>query len=401
MREREQAVPDPGPGPVSRRRVLGLAGGATLAVAGCAGPATDAGHGSSPASPSGELAANFNEEPRGLTSAVLDDLGTKWVRGFVATTGLRSADASRQPAIEALPAFSRSGYRTVLSLKFPYQRRALPRPGSGEMDAELARVDRALDAVLNTVDILVIGNEPFLETRQEDRQARLNPFYRAVATHVIAERARRFGSGCRTRLYMGALNRLEDPARRTAAVADWLAYVRATPEIEGVDIHPHVSSIEDATAYTDYVLPRIRARQRFLATEFSLVHWWKRHLTDRVPAAYARRYGVPAATPVWRELRTAAAHPVPQRRWHDLLMESPWFATRTDYLTNQVRRFRGTGRLAVAAYGALQQPPMVHDIGPAKTPWLLNSLYANLVARPSANGEMAHNPAFFTEFRAL
>ncbi|MEU9183107.1 hypothetical protein AB0D14_00775 [Streptomyces sp. NPDC048484] len=411
---------------LGRRRLLGLTGGAALLLTGCGqdgtagsgrsdsgssgggggsgsggGSGGDTGHGARLAAPEGVLGANFNEEPRGITAAVLDDLRTKWVRGFVAMPDLDTVEAPRQPAISSLLSFAGSGYGTVLSLKFPYQSKPLPQPGTSAMDTELARVDKVLDAVLDKVSLLVIGNEPFFETRKEDRATLLNPFYKAVAAHVIAERKKRYGSDCRTSLYMGALNRLEDPDWRTPAVDGWLAHVKATPEIEGVDIHPHVTSLDNAEAYTDYVLPRIRSEQRFLATEFSLVRWWKLHWNDSVPAVYASRYGVPADTPVWQEARDAAAKPVSQRRWRDLLMNSRWFASREDYLTDQVEQFRATGRLAVATYGALQQPPMVRDIGRIKPPWLLNSLYANLVAQPSANGDMAHNPAFFDTFRAL
>ncbi|OON83027.1 hypothetical protein GBW32_02095 [Streptomyces tsukubensis] len=314
---------------------------------------------------------------------------------------LDTVRAARQPAISSLLSLAASGHGTVLSLKFPYQTQPLPRPGTSAMDAALNRVDKVLDAVLGTVDILVIGNEPFLETRDQDRATLLNPFYEAVAAHVITERERRRGGGRRTRLYMGALNHLEHPDWRTPAVDAWLAHVKATPEIEGVDIHPHVAAIEHASAYTEYVLPRIRAEQRFLATEFSLVQWWKQHWSDPVPAIYADQYGVARGTPVWQEVRDAAATPVTEQRWRDLLTHTTWFASRTRYLTNQVTRFRATGRLAVATYGTLQQPAMVRDLGPAKTPWLLNSLYTNLVVQPSADGRMAHNPAYFDAFRAL
>lgn len=101
---------------------------------------------------------------------------------------------------------------------------------------------------------------------------------------------------------------------------------------------------------------------------------------------------------MWQEVRDSAEDAVSQQRWRDLLMNSLWFASRKDYLTNQVRQFRATGRLAVAAYGTLQQPAMVRDIGPTKMPWLLNSLYANLVVQPFADGDMAHNPAFLQSF---
>ncbi|MER5936912.1 hypothetical protein ABT121_06260 [Streptomyces sp. NPDC001928] len=344
---------------------------------------------------------NFNAEPQGMTTTVLDDLHARWVRGFVPMTDLDSTPAPRQRVVRTLLSLADSGYRTVLSLKFPYQDRPLPQPGTSAMKAELARVDKVLGAVLGKVDILVIGNEPFLETREQDRATRLNPFYRRVAAHVIAERGRRGGAALRTRLYMGALNRLNDPASHTPAVNGWLAHVKEVRELEGVDIHPHVVNLAEAKKFTDYVLPRIRSDQRFLATEFSLVHWWKEHWSDPVPRSYADRYGVPADTPVWQEIRDAAADPVPQEQWRYLLMNSPWFASRKNYLANHVQQMRDTGRLAVATYGVLQGPSMVRDIGPRKAPWLLNSLHANRVARPTPDGKLARNPAFFDSFRAL
>ncbi|MFJ8148670.1 hypothetical protein ACIQ6R_26980 [Streptomyces sp. NPDC096048] len=403
----------------SRRSLLGLGCGAGMLLAGRGadvargatgaptsrhtggGPHAVAGIGTSLAMADGALGANFNEKPGGTTPEVLDDLRTQWVRGCVAMPQLDTLQARDQRAIRALLSFAESGYGTVLSLKFPYRGRVLPQPGTSAMHAELARLDKFLEVALGKIDILIIGNEPFIEARVEDHAARLNPFYRAVAAHVIAERNRRRGAGCRTQLYMGALNRLDDPAWRTPAVDDWLAYVRSTPAIAGVDIHPHVVAIERAKVFTDYVLPRIRPRQRFLVTEFSLVHWWTQHWSDPVPVVYASRYRVPTGTMVWEAIRDAAAAPVSQQRWTDLLMNSPWFASRHDYLTNQVPQFRATGRLAVATYGSVQQPAIVRDIGPTKMPWLLNSLYANRVARPPQDSIAAHNPAFYEDFRAL
>ncbi|MEU9956441.1 hypothetical protein [Streptomyces sp. NPDC050982] len=181
----------------SRRRLLGLAGGGALLLAGrrsagvgagaggsggsgSGGSGSYAGHRTRPAAPEGVLGANFNEEPRGMTASVLGDLRTRWVRGFVAMPELDSVEAYRQPAIRALLSFAGSGHGTVLSLKFPHRTTPLPQPGSSAMDEELARVDMALGAVLDKVDVLAIGNEPFLETRDEDRATLLNPFYKAL-----------------------------------------------------------------------------------------------------------------------------------------------------------------------------------------------------------------------------
>ncbi|GAA2674189.1 hypothetical protein [Streptomyces lunalinharesii] len=350
--------------------------------------------------PAGVLGANFNEDPSDVTFSALEALSASWLRGFVPMSDVNAA-VSAQPAVRTLLTAQGKGYGTLLSMKFQNVHRPIPSPGSQAMNDELARVDRLLDVVMGKVNILTIGNEPFLETREADRNARLNAFYEKVAEHVIAYRRKKFPSGCPTRLYMGALNHLDWPGGQTPATERWLAFVKKTREIEGVDIHPHVDSAEGAQKYVDYVLPRLRADQRFLVTEFSLVLLWKKHMGSTVPAPFAHRYGLPADLKVWQFLKQAVAHPVPEQQWRDFLSMSAWYESHRHFMRDQVDRFRSTGRLAVATYGIAQAAAMVRDLGPEKQPWLLNSLYANRTVQHSAAGELPHNYAVFDDFRAL
>jgi hypothetical protein len=270
------------------------------------------------------------------------------------------------------------------------------------MDEELARVDKLLDAVLDKIDVVAIGNEPFIESVPRDRlSGALNTFYETVAAHVIAYRKKRFSSGCRTRLYMGALTHLERPGTRTPATDRWMSFARSIREIEGVDIHPHVDTPDGAKAYLDYVLPRLRDDQKFLATEFSLVNLWKKHLNDTIPGEFARRYELPPDIPVWKVIRDALQHPMPEKQWRDFLSTSPWFERNKHYIRDQVGRFRDTGRLAVATYGVVQATAMARDFGPDKQPWLLNSLYASRTVERREDGLPAQNYGFFDDFRAL
>jgi hypothetical protein len=63
----------------------------------------------------------------------------------------------------------------------------VPVPGSEAFERELRRLDGLLPRVVGDVDVLVVGNEPFLETREEDRDGgRLSDFYEAIARRVIA-----------------------------------------------------------------------------------------------------------------------------------------------------------------------------------------------------------------------
>ncbi|MCB5907803.1 hypothetical protein [Streptomyces pinistramenti] len=355
-----------------------------------------------PTAPSGVLGANFNEDPSDMRFSQLRGLSASWLRGFLPMPEADEGLPARQRAVATLLGAGKQGYGTVLSLKFPYQGQALPAPGSALMDAELERVDKVARAVMGTVDILVIGNEPFLESRPADRDGpAVNAFYEHVARHLVAYRKERFGARCKTRLYMGALNHLDDPGQRTAATRRWVEFVHDTKEIEGVDIHPHVVSIDAGQKYLDYVVPHLRDDQKFLVTEFSLVLNWREHLRDTIPVPFAMRYGMDPHTRVWELLKEAVRNPFPQEKWNAFLAMSPWFSANAHFLRDQVQRFRDTGKLAVATYGVVQADAMVRNIGPDKQPWLLNSLYANRTVQEHGDGTTGRNQAWCKDFRAL
>jgi hypothetical protein len=400
---------------IDRRRLLSWAGALALAsvnVSACSSaqtqaPATEAPRaqrGTQPLRavvqappPDGVLGANFNSEPSSISEAELRELSATWLRGFVPMPSVDPSRPDNHPVVARLRDASRHGYGTVLSLKFPYDTRQLPAPGDPAMEAELRRLDALLPIVLDSVSILVIGNEPFIETRKVDQGTRLNEFYEALARRVIQCRHQR---NARTQLYMGAMNKLDQPDFRTPATDRWLSFAHNTPEIQGVDIHPHLADPGTDRAYLDYVLPRLRADQKFLATEFSLVRFWKKHLRDQVSADFARQYGLPPGTLVWQAVQRAIAEPFPQPEWTQFLDHSPWFDNNRDYLHTQVERFRKTGRLAAATYGIAQGPSMVKDFGPDSTPWLLNSLFCPFTVRH--RGELpGGNQEWIRQFRAL
>jgi hypothetical protein len=85
----------------------------------------------------------------------------------------------------------------------------------------------------------------------------------------------------------------------------------------------------------------MRADHSFLATEFSLVLFWKKHLSDAAPPEFTRRYGM------------------------------------------------------------AQDSAMVKDFGPESTPWLLNSLLCPYTVQRGQDGRIGENRTWADEFRAL
>ena len=348
----------------------------------------------------GALGANFNEHYEDVDYRELDSAGAKWIRLFLPMPQVDRGAAAHGAIRTTLEAGAR-GYKTIFTLKWPQTDRDFPKAGSAAFARELARLDAVLPLVMGKVDILVIGNEPYFETREQDRDLDLNAFYEAMAGRIIAYRNANCGSGCKTRLYMGALNRLDLKKNITPSTERWLAFVKATPEIEGVNIHPHVPKIELSKAFLDYILPRMRPEQTFIVTEFSLVGWWQQNLTRPVAPAFADKYQAPRTAQNWQIIKAALETPFPKEQWDDFLRMSPWFENRKHYIANQMKMFRDTGRLAVATYGFKQGSSMSNNFGPKKTPWLLNSVYAGRTIRPNADGTAAFNYAWIDDFRRM
>ncbi|HEY9721471.1 MAG TPA: hypothetical protein V6D47_05630, partial [Oscillatoriaceae cyanobacterium] len=232
------------------------------------------------------LGANYNESLTTIDERELSRVDAAWLRGFLDMHLMGDVDPATDPNVRAILAAKAHGHSVILSLKWNYHTLDFPRPDSPEMAAELARLRRLLPVVLGKVDILVIGNEPFIEAKPEQRDERLNVFYETLANTVMDAWKTQGGAGSGTQLYMGAFNRLDLPRNRTPAIERMLRFIASRPELSGADLHPHLPSFEANRAMLDYVLPKLRPDQHFLATEFSLVWYWREHNQDVVPLAF-------------------------------------------------------------------------------------------------------------------
>lgn len=350
----------------------------------------------------GALGANFNGEYQDVHFDDLTNAGTHWVRGFMNMTAVDPENAGAQLAISTSLTAENKGLHTILTLKWPFQNTGIPAPGSQQYAATVAQLDSVLPLVMGKVDILEVGNEPYWETPAEERDSRLNDFYEAMALHIIAFREAHCPGTCLTHIFMGALNQLNVASvQQSPWVERWMQFAHDTPQIDGVDIHPHVDSLDASRPFVDYVVQRLRPDQKFLATEFSLVWDWKAHMDDPVPAQFAQRYGKPSNMLVWQAIADAIQTPYTQQEWNDLLTLSPWFAAQSNYLDEEMTLFRSTGKLAVACYGFEQAASMTANFGANSVPWLLNSVYAGRTVQPNADGSTPTNPYWLAAFQRL
>jgi hypothetical protein len=350
--------------------------------------------------PAGVLGANVNQDLDSLDFAELQAVSATWLRAFYLMQNADQGNVADQAGIRKLTTAIDQGYGTVLNLSFPYDQ-GVPTSGSSAMQVALQRLDKVLAVVMGKVDILVIGNEPFFESSKADRTTPvINEFYEALAQHAIGYRQHQASS--RTQIYMGALTSLESPpAGELPQINRWLDFAKNTPAIAGTDCHPHVASLSDGELYPNYILPRLRPDQKFLATEFSLVRLYGKHLKDPVSNSFASRYGIPRGTLVWQVGKSAIQHPFPQAEWNAFLTSSPWFENNKSFMSDIMGYFRGTNRCAVAGWGLFQDVGGAKSFGPTGLPWVFNTIFCPYTVTQGADGLPGRNVTWATEFRSL
>jgi hypothetical protein len=347
------------------------------------------------------LGANYNESLTTIDRGELQGVHARWLRGFVDMHLMNGENPEQDPNVLAILKARRDGFKTILSLKWNYHKVDFPRPGSPELGTELGRLDRLLRATMGKVDILVIGNEPFIEAKPGQADERLNLFYETLANAVIDYRRAHGDTASSTRLYMGALNRLDLPAKRTPAVDRMLRFIASKPELDGVDLHPHLPTLEANRSMLDYALKRIRPDQHFLATEFSLVWYWKSHIHDTASADFTQKYGFAPDTKVYQVIASAAKTPMPFEQWKYFLEHEPWYMAQQHFISDAMALYRGTGRLAVATYGIRQAWKAQRPFLATTDPWILNSVYASATVQHNPDGSAHENFPWADEFRKM
>ena len=349
--------------------------------------------------PRGELGLNYNGQLAWIDHEEIRQMGAAWVRGFIDMQGLPHNPAEDRH-LAALLGAADAGFRTILSLKWDYAARELPGPDSAGFAAARDALDRVLRAVAGRVDVLVLGNEPFVETRPAQAGEPLNVFYEALADAAIRFffHAGHAAPAAAPRLYMGALNRLDLPARRTPAVQRMLRFTASRPELDGVDLHPHMREPGGHETMVRWALARLRPDQTFLATEFSLVWCWKAHMGD-VAASAPHHPDLPAGARVHEVLDAAIRAPVSAAQWRGFLAREPWYAARAGFLRDAVRLYRGTGHLAVATYPYCPMRERARPLGPDGVPWLLNGVYAPSTVRREPGAPRPEGFPWAEEFR--
>lgn len=350
------------------------------------------------------LGVNYNEQLPFVDFNDLERSKTIWVRGFIDFFQLYenpSALHSDERIIKYL-SLKPAGYRTVLNIKWNFKVRAqsFPAEGSATMKLYLGFLERLLEKVWLQTDILVIGNEPFIETSAENKDQRLVGFYKAVAATVKKFREKQHGHF--VPVFVGAFNNLYDQSWRTEATQSLMDYAKGDPEIAGIDLHIHHATMDQMKSALQYAAGQMRENQKILITEFSLMKHWKAQLNNPIPESFASRYELDPVMKNYKYIDSALKKPRQTAEWYNYLKASNWFESRKHYLQEAFALMTAEPRFLIATYAIRQSYSYSQDFTPTTDPWVLNGLFANRTLTPDpVNGLNQPNYAFIEDFISI
>jgi hypothetical protein len=249
-----------------------------------------------------ELGANLNMGPETFRASLMDRSQVRWTRVIIDMNRLLeerksgiygSASLSRAKMklrLDSIKKAKQNGLHTIVSLKFDFRdlNERLPDPGSDREREVHELISFVVHEIGGSIDILVAGNEPIVETLRQDmdydpakNRNPMSSFYIRVAkvSHNLLREADLLD---RVRLYIGAFNRLDKSLKRNIeGVQDLLNYALRTKFIDGIDLHIHVPSMEAFEEQLHYTRTFLgSSRKGLIVSEFSLMWLFKRHMSS-------------------------------------------------------------------------------------------------------------------------
>ena len=349
-----------------------------------------------------QVGVNYNGQFDFVDFDDLSRTNTTWVRGFVDFFQFYDNPSllDTDPRIQKYLQLNDNGYKTILNIKFDYKGKDFPAVNSTEMNNVKAFLAQIYDKVWAKTDIIVVGNEPFIESDANEQTANgpLVKFYRQMCI-----KTKNYRTGKKNvPIYVGSFDNLYLSAKRKQSVIDLLAFANNHNYMAGIDLHIHHSDINQINSVFDWVNGQIRADQKILVTEYSLMKHWRSKMSNIINSTFANKYGYSTAWKNYQYIDFALKNPRPRPEWVDYFQMHAWYNNRAEYIKNSYDRFKSYGKFHIATYAMRQSFPFNKDFTANTDPWVLNPLYVNRTVVPNpTTGKFQFNYAFIDDFRDI
>jgi hypothetical protein len=353
------------------------------------------------------IGVNYNESFQEIRTGELSASKAKWVRGFLDVfSHYDNQDLNTNAKITQYLTLKDLGYKTVLNLKFNFMTRAFPAVNSTTWNNYISFIDNILDRVIAKTDVVVVGNEPFIESDPSTWNEPLNSFYKAAANRVNQYLTAR---NIQRPIFVGSFDNMYQSDRQTnTGINNLLAWCKATSWVAGIDLHIHHTNNPEITTVLDFVNDKIRADQKIIITEYSLMKWWRDNLNNDLTSQFLAAcnasttdniFPPPAGvTKVWQYIDYALKNPRKVEEWNAFHQNMPFLNDRKDYMCNSFKLFKANSKFWVATYAVRQSYPANTDFTATTDPWVLNSLFVGRTVELLPSGDAQGRYAYMAQF---
>lgn len=341
------------------------------------------------------MGINLNEQVHVADTNDLRDSKTKWVRCFIDVIAVYKAGSLHtDPRVLAFIDLKARGYKTALSLKFDFKTHSLPTPNSfpalngTDWTNWINFLWPFLDKVMPYTDILIVGNEPFIEAAPQYWNVPLNNFYKAAClrTHNY------FINNIITKpIFLGSFDNLYLPHLQTnSGYIKLFAFAKSSNYLAGVDLHIHHVNPADMISALNFANARIRPNQKMLVTEFSLKKHWMLNNNVAISSAFIAAANASTTdnifpppggvTKNFQYINHAINTPRPKEEWDAFWANSQYLYGRRHYLCKSNTIFTNRPNVFLTFYALRQAAPSSFTVN--SPPWLLNGLFMNSTVEP-------------------
>lgn len=371
------------------------------------------------------LGANYNEASGNARTAQLDRMGITWARGIIDMVEIYSACqpdftaacvAAQNDVVKFNQLKTVHGRKTVLNLRFSFREagQAPPAEFTPRWDNYVTLLPAVLAQVMPNTNILVAGNEPFIETAPEDWDL-LIPFYVKMATRANTFKLNQgYTGGNNVPLLVGAFDNIDEGSNATNPTrVEFLRWARDTQFISGADFHAHVSTITEFEEGLDWMTAGLRnaehalGQQFVITTEFSMKDgFWNQNGSPNnmelaLNAAFKSAWSGPAPKfPATintnaQYINYALNNPRPVAEWNDWNVKTPFLSGRKQFLCNAWLLLKARPKFKLAFFEITQGN--FSSYVASSPPWLLSSALTDLTT-VNTGGEPSARWGYYKDF---
>lgn len=356
-----------------------------------------------------EIGANFNHDPEIIDISYLKKTPVEWIRTtpyiFEYINGQK--DPATEVGLAKVIEAKKAGYKVAFGFRWDFRKYNLdiPAPGSAEEQKYFAVASAMLDRVGPYIDMFKLGNEPNLETKEEDLQRNaagvvpLVQFTQRLLSEVVAPYYKEQPQLKRPDVYVGSVPALfEKKHQQLPAVVEMIKWAHTSKDIKGLSIHLHIadsSQMDEVFRFVRNIMPT----KPIIVPEYSLFRLYNKHVQDELGDSplgitFAKQYGYVPSMKLYEWYSKVNTQRVSAQEWSDFFASRKWFPK---HFTQTYYRYFQKNGVVLATYGYFSQSAP-QKVGPNTPIWFVNPIFPGKSLLPHADGSVMENPLWYQDF---